>query len=1191
MLPPGARARQLAVGAHELAASAQAEVSRARANSKRRQAPFCAQVSEKENDGAGPSSSKARRIEERAGDVHALCGDEGLSANGETDWMDEADEENENCEQVQETCEADSFQENTLDEGDVLEEVGREKDHFASVGILESIYVENFMCHECFEFEFGPNVNIIQGENGSGKSAIVAALQTCLGASASSTERARVVSGLIRRGQTQALIRIRLRNCLETSTSSGLPNGRSQQRDFACVDDRFRPSVYGNAVIIERRIKKEGQNSWTFMNASMQKVKPNGTATNELRQICDHFNIQVANPVSIMTQTKSKQFLATGKPQDHYRFFMDATLLTEVKHCILAAMESKNELERVLSNKEEYLPQLQSTLDTKQKQFEEAQILRTMDQRMAELGIALSWTFVRDQERELDSARTSRKKAIKLLKVVDEEFQQIEADVRTLETRMNEEHAKIRSETERMKSFVDQSKAIEAELNKLQSTKKQLGRRELQVQRSYEQARARRANIEEKIVEERRKGGQQQAQRGALIEQKQALDIDRRNFEASLERLERDSDFAADESVQFAAKHREMNERWKRQKMAINQVRSSLEHLKNAERDAIAKWGADAPRVLQIIEEGTRRGLFHIKPVGPIGSFVSVRDHKWAKAAQTAIGRNLLQSFLVHDSHDEKVLRGLLDRIRVSMVQTPLNVGPYSIPEDARPPREYHTLLDQLVVSHDLVFNVLVDQAEIERHVLFEDKEEMLHVAGRELRNVKNCWHASGDRAWSRYGSVARRAATGEHVLIGSSVKHAIHDEEAKLARLLKEHGQLQHTIREHEQTRMQLSNRESQANKEKQAVQRQLDVLLRRRADLERTLDALDEGFDAYQFEAEIKNVDADAAEALHEVEHLQCELSQCDIRIAELIQQRSHLDASLDSGTADELEAQYRNSQTEYAQLLRSKQRKVSVLNEATQKREAAQAEEDRCQRLLNQALVKAAATGSEKPREEELQRSQAQIEGEMEALRHRIRDESSRFEGRDLEQLELDFLDFKRKKETIEGRMHELRAMRDRIQAGIVKRKKSWRRLRKDLQHITNLLFGYYLARRKHAGRIDFADKEETLNITVQIGTHTKGDGSIAETKELRSLSGGEKSFVTLALVLALGESMGIPFRIMDEFDVFMDEANRHAAYGIIVKMASEQKNRQFIFITPHQLPNIKASESCKIQVLRPPQRQHK
>lgn len=52
------------------------------------------------------------------------------------------------------------------------------------------MYAENFMCHHRFTIKFGRYVNFVTGENGAGKSAIVAAIQLCLGANARTAGRA-----------------------------------------------------------------------------------------------------------------------------------------------------------------------------------------------------------------------------------------------------------------------------------------------------------------------------------------------------------------------------------------------------------------------------------------------------------------------------------------------------------------------------------------------------------------------------------------------------------------------------------------------------------------------------------------------------------------------------------------------------------------------------------------------------------------------------------------------------------------------------------------------------------------------------------------------------------------------------------------------------------------------------------------
>ena len=51
-----------------------------------------------------------------------------------------------------------------------------------------------------------------------------------------------------------------------------------------------------------------------------------------------------------------------------------------------------------------------------------------------------------------------------------------------------------------------------------------------------------------------------------------------------------------------------------------------------------------------------------------------------------------------------------------------------------------------------------------------------------------------------------------------------------------------------------------------------------------------------------------------------------------------------------------------------------------------------------------------------------------------------------------------------------------------------------------------------------------------------------------------SGGERSFTTLSLLLALGESLETPFRVMDEFDVFLDPVSRRIALKTMVSVLS-------------------------------------
>lgn len=68
---------------------------------------------------------------------------------------------------------------------------------YGLAGRVEKIQMTNFMCHSNLEVTFNRRINFVTGRNGSGKSAVMAALIVVLGGSASLTGRGSGVAGLL----------------------------------------------------------------------------------------------------------------------------------------------------------------------------------------------------------------------------------------------------------------------------------------------------------------------------------------------------------------------------------------------------------------------------------------------------------------------------------------------------------------------------------------------------------------------------------------------------------------------------------------------------------------------------------------------------------------------------------------------------------------------------------------------------------------------------------------------------------------------------------------------------------------------------------------------------------------------------------------------------------------------------------
>ena len=115
-----------------------------------------------------------------------------------------------------------------------------------------------------------------------------------------------------------------------------------------------------------------------------------------------------------------------------------------------------------------------------------------------------------------------------------------------------------------------------------------------------------------------------------------------------------------------------------------------------------------------------------------------------------------------------------------------------------------------------------------------------------------------------------------------------------------------------------------------------------------------------------------------------------------------------------------------------------------------------------------------------------------------------------------------------------------------------------------------------------RLDHTNKRLGLNIEPDI-SRTNGVG-----RKTTTLSGGEKSFSTICMLLALWEAMGSPIRCLDEFDVFMDSVNRDASMRLMIDAARSSAGRQYILITPQAMGNVIMGPDVKIIKMSDPER---
>uniref|UniRef100_A0A668AX34 Structural maintenance of chromosomes 6 n=1 Tax=Myripristis murdjan TaxID=586833 RepID=A0A668AX34_9TELE len=235
------------------------------------------------------------------------------------------------------------------------------------IGLIESITMKNFMCHNLLgPFHFGSNVNFIVGNNGSGKSAILTALIVGLGGKATVTNRGASLKDFVRTGENTADVTVKLRN-----------RG----------PDAFKGDVYGDCISIEHRITSDG------------------CRTCRLKSKSGNVSDFLDNPVSILNQEMSKQFLHSKSESDKYKFFMKATLLEQMKRDYIHIKQTKTVTRDQVERQEECLKDLKQEFLQKKERYENMSSFSEMKATLENLKKKMAWCLVIQVEKKLQNLK------------------------------------------------------------------------------------------------------------------------------------------------------------------------------------------------------------------------------------------------------------------------------------------------------------------------------------------------------------------------------------------------------------------------------------------------------------------------------------------------------------------------------------------------------------------------------------------------------------------------------------------------------------------------------------------------------------------------------------------------------------------------------------------------------------------
>ena len=1039
----------------------------------------------------------------------------------------------------------------------------------AESGIILRLELYNFMCHHAFSLDFGGQTNFIIGRNGSGKSAVLTGLSVALGARASDTDRGNSLKGLIMHGKNVARVKVIFKN-----------EGR----------EAYKPDVFGKRILIERIIKSIGSSGFSIRNESGKVVSIKKRTVNE---IMDYYGITIGNPMTILTQTEAKTFLAHSDDTEKFKYFMQGTRLQESYDNVSSLEKDVKEIEKTIVGDEDILTQAKAKYQEALKVWTNFRNSDEFKKKQEILSGKRLWLEVCAKEDQLRRATEVLEHRREQMKVINRQTADFEADIQRITKQKLEQKAQITADliekidkTEEEKTnlkndFDETHKKIDDFDVNIRSNMKEIEEDKEAIKRADKQITTERTRIKNSTGEAYESLGRLKK---SLEEKLSKMTEQRNTHKKAIENLRSQS---------------EVKE--KSADSEIGDLRREMTNLENNKRRISEAKGREDSLLSPQINELARsikqsQNTFSGQVVGPIGLEVRLKDKykDWGWVLETIMQRTL-STILAENFRDSNSLKNMVRSCRTNndiTVRRP-EVFDYS---RSIPQVGCTTILDALEIKDKNIECFLVDANKIQSTLLIPDRREAEQILKNDHRNSISsvlCFVQGGGalRITKRNGAlqvdpVQRMNRTNPNMItlaISGGNMNLLERVEAQIGeisekiralnrskhsfmvdcqnKLLQNQHDLKTVIQKMADTRAAI-NRASSKLEDMEGGGAKLEALQDHRSELEdrvtihTTQDhALREGLKKFYSKLEsqkkrFKEVAEENMKLKQKHRNVQQMIRDSDMKLAEFRESVSHNNTKK---TKFESDIQKLTKFTTESM--------PSVINMLIEKAS------NHCSR--EEANLKP---------EDTIEGVDREIESITESLR-RIEEEV----GISREAAGLNVVNTRKSYKGIRSKLDDAIKLHNHLSSALQTRFDNLTSTVSLLILEVNSAFESAMRLRNFSGKIDFDPAHGRLTLKVS----TKPSEKL---RSVESFSGGEKSYAQIAFLLSIWKPMQSRVRGLDEFDVFMDQVNRRLALKLILEKVSENPKTQTIFITPLSISKVEGLESKSIRIheITPPER---
>ncbi|KHJ30520.1 putative dna repair protein rad18 [Erysiphe necator] len=1038
--------------------------------------------------------------------------------------------------------------------------------HAANNAIILEITCINFMCHSRLHVKLGPLINFVVGMNGSGKSAVLTAITLCLGGKASNTNRGSNLKSLIKGNQEKAILVVKIKN-----------EG----------NDAYYPEIYGPSIIVERHFSRSGGSQFKLKSSRGIIVS---TKKADVEDIVEFYQLQVDNPMNILTQDKAKSFLHQSTPAEKYKFFAEGVQLEALNNDYSLIFDTCDAIEAKLEESKDDIAELEREASVAREKAEAARQHDGMRKTASILSKKYAWAQVVDQENilaEKERAVLEIQQRIeddeRLVANHDRSFQKAEELLnRSKESLqiLTDEAGPIREAEETARSAyeaasLDVKKAI-AEKAKIKA--------ELAEAKEDIRKRVKEIEAEQKLIAEAN-GGSHARKQAEIDRADEKLKETISSHRKSVEGLPL-IDQKYDEAKINLNRVETLSEA---KKVEIQKVRSLLHELNSGRRDPMAGYDVKMPRLLNQIRQDRE---FKNTPVGPLGLHIKLKDATWGDILETQLGVQL-NGFIVTNTSDQRRMSNYLKSYNMANFCPVMIMGENQIIDttENEPDPQYLTVLRVLDIDNELVRQHLIINQAIEQTLLIKHREDALKVLfdGTRPKNTRQAYslHDNQRRHGIYFGFTGRGSSFTSGIKPPRGQPRMQTDTESKISFYKETLRLLEHELKICERDIFdarssvqsclkEVSQRRIEIERLKVATQRAETLLENLRAQLE-DLNPEDGRLDVLKKcledeEDKVRLYGESYGNQALELERLQQNaLELCQNHKTHLVSMKDH------EAKTNKLEGKIRNTDQARHTALREKNSAIVVLERRQHEKSVLKRKRDAAVTRVAEFMEGASKVCPRVPLEpgettESLEKQLDRIKQILSA--HRKRQGASDQEIFDVATKKQEL--YIQAKESRSGLEKLLRLLK---QACLI-RIQMFRRFQASISARSRINFQYLLSERDFRGSLNIDHKRKKLDV------HVEPDKAVVTGKgrQTKTLSGGEKSFSSICLLLALWEAMGAPLRCLDEFDVFMDDVNRDVSTKMIISAARKAVGRQFILITPKALGAGVANGDQDVRIIK-------